>query len=640
MVWLLPLNLILLTLVVHQRLQMSIGRAYFLATLLFGATLTLFTEGLSWGQLLTPTAAAITQGIFTLVLAAIFWQRKHTAGGSFLPSWCWPSGEDVASWSLPLFILAITSYLARMTPPNTVDAWTYHLARVVHWAQNHSVAPYPTHILRQIYQMPWAEETILWLRLLSGGDHWAAFVQWWALLSLFVVFPDFVRRLIPQANIVVARWSVAAIPMAILQASSTQNDLVVTFWAIGFVYALLLYRESGKTVWLIASALALGLALRSKGTAYLWLFSFGVWWLILMLRNKAWRWMPIAAMLTGLLIAGPWYRNFIVFGHPLGSRSTRQFYIVDEFSVRGWLSNSVRQLASHATAGYPYIPHTAFSLASPVEKSTVWVHRHILRLDVSDPTLTEAGHAFRVPNRKLPSEDEAGAFSVIVLFLLATPLAWWKGNKVIRQYLIVFWASWSIFVGFIKWQPWITRLHLPWVTLGLPVALWLLQKAARQRKTTIGLILLTIFTLVPRPLFQNIQRPLQGTDSITKISPEAVLFLPVRSLKEPYLQAIDTLNTTDCTQIGLFFTENSLEYLFWYLLAPEKSDLRMEHVLVTNPTARFATLEPAFEPCALIVTRSDFSAPPIWNIFEKHYVRAFKDADISLFIYIENKEHK
>ena len=637
MAWLLPLNLILLTVAICWRWQMQPARAYFLAAVTFGSTLSLLTEALSFGYHLTPAAAQWTQGGILLALAGVLWRVAHHAPirlrrGNL-------SAENLLSWALPGLVLSVTAYLGWVAPPNTVDAWTYHLARVVHWAQNHSVAPYPTHILRQIYQMPWAEETILWLRLLSGGDHWAAFVQWWALLSLFVVFPDFVRRLIPHANIVLARWSIAAIPMAILQASSTQNDLVVTFWVIGFVYALLLYRESGKSVWLVASALALGLALRTKGTAYLWLLPFGVWWLFLMLRNKAWRWVPIAAVLTGMLVAGPWYRNFIVFGHPLGSHNTRQFYIVDEFTVRGWLSNSIRQLASHATAGYPYIPHTALSLATPVEKGTLWVHQNLLHLDVSSPALTEAGHAFRVPNRKIPSEDEAGAFSVIALLLLATPLAWWKGNQVIRQYLVVFWASWSIFVGFIKWQPWITRLHLPWVTLGLPVVLWLLQKTVRQRKAAIGLVLLAVLTLVPRPLFQNVQRPLQGADSVTKISPEAVLFLPVRNLKKPYLQAIDTLNAIDCTQIGLFFTENSPEHLFWYLLAPEKPNLHMEHILVMNPTARFATTKPNFAPCAVLVLRSDFSAPPAWHILGQHYVQAFKNDNVSLFVYVK-KEHK
>jgi hypothetical protein len=54
---------------------------------------------------------------------------------------------------------------------------SYHLARVAHWGQNHTVAFYPTHIVRQLYQPPWAEYAMLHLYILAGGDRLANLVQ-------------------------------------------------------------------------------------------------------------------------------------------------------------------------------------------------------------------------------------------------------------------------------------------------------------------------------------------------------------------------------------------------------------------------------------------------------------------------------
>ena len=67
-------------------------------------------------------------------------------------------------------IVSLTGLIAFVAPPNNYDSMTYHLGRVVHWIQNHSVQHYPTNIDRQLFMPPWAEFAITHFYLLSTDD--------------------------------------------------------------------------------------------------------------------------------------------------------------------------------------------------------------------------------------------------------------------------------------------------------------------------------------------------------------------------------------------------------------------------------------------------------------------------------------
>lgn len=45
-------------------------------------------------------------------------------------------------------LVALAGMLALFAVPTTGDSMTYHLARVAHWVQDHTVAFYPTQFVR------------------------------------------------------------------------------------------------------------------------------------------------------------------------------------------------------------------------------------------------------------------------------------------------------------------------------------------------------------------------------------------------------------------------------------------------------------------------------------------------------------
>jgi len=128
---------------------------------------------------------------------------------------------------LPLLILlALTAWLY---PPNNYDSLTYHMARVAHWMQNGSVEYYPTIINRQNEMGPGAEYIILFFQLLTGSDILANSVQLFSFGLLFFSL-DYLLRILKISKKLSSLIIILCLtaPMAVLQATSTQNDLVAT----------------------------------------------------------------------------------------------------------------------------------------------------------------------------------------------------------------------------------------------------------------------------------------------------------------------------------------------------------------------------------------------------------------------------
>ena len=126
--------------------------------------------------------------------------------------------------------------IAFFAPPNTWDSMTYHMARVAHWIQNHRVDLYPTQDERQIWKDPWAEYAILHLQLLSQGDHYANLVQWFSYAGSIIGVSLIARALgINRLGQIVTALVAATMPMSLLQATSTQNDLAAALWLICFI---------------------------------------------------------------------------------------------------------------------------------------------------------------------------------------------------------------------------------------------------------------------------------------------------------------------------------------------------------------------------------------------------------------------
>lgn len=152
--------------------------AFMLASATWGAVLTLSTEILSLA--ISINAASVL--IFWLCVNASLWgawlirRRRSPSEGQGWASasglktwWSWPLDARLLLGAAMLFAVFLGG-IALLTPTTNWDSLTYHLARVMHWIQNQTIAHFPTNMIAQIQMGPWSAfaQTHLWL--LWGGD--------------------------------------------------------------------------------------------------------------------------------------------------------------------------------------------------------------------------------------------------------------------------------------------------------------------------------------------------------------------------------------------------------------------------------------------------------------------------------------
>jgi len=297
---------------------------------------------------------------------------------------------------------------------------TYHMSRVVHWIQDRNVSFYPTHIPRQNFQNPWAEFAIMHLQILSGGDRFANFVQWFSMIGCLIGVSLLAKQFGGdlQSQLFAAVFA-GTIPMGILQSSSTQNDYVASFWLLCFVYfsISLIRQEQIHWPYALGAGFSLGLAILTKGTAYIFAVPFVAWAgysFLRMFRFKSWKPALLLAAACLVLNFGHYTRNLSLFGSPIGPRAGDSLAMItsDVISASSVLSNITRNIGLHLGT-----PSGRVNLGID---SAIREFHTALNIDINDPRTTSSQREkFQVLKPSL-HEDYAGNLLHLSLILGAS----------------------------------------------------------------------------------------------------------------------------------------------------------------------------------------------------------------------------
>lgn len=614
------------------------------AAVAWGVVLTLMLEVLSPFRALSPGWVAGLWVVTALVLIAAFLRRRRGAKPPLDDrEVCDRSPFSKALVGGVAAVLALVGLTAVLAPPNTNDALDYHMPRIAHWIDNGSLAFYPTTVPWQLSHNPGAEFAIAHFQILSGGDRWANLVQWFAMAGSVVGVTLLAKDLGADARGQAYAAAVAAtIPMGILQGATSQNDYVVAFWLVAFVHYLLRMRR-GPTWWLAAGAGgALGMALLTKSTAYLFAFPFLVWFGLAGLRSRRWSlWKP-AVIMGGIVLvlnAGHFERNLGLYDSPLGPGQegppgTRYGkYTNDAFTVTTLASNVVRTLALHTGLRGITRQETRF-----VEE----LHR-LIGADPNDPRTTWTGQRFSI-QPFWTNEDFAGNHLHVALGVGTLGLCVATGRLRRRPGLLPYLAAvvggFLLFALVLKWTPWITRLYLPLFVLFSPVAA--LALGAIHPRIVPRVALLALFVgAIPFVLYAE-RRPLIGNDPYRPTRTAGSIFATDRRdqyfvtrphMAAPYAEAAEVIRAMDCPDIGLHWFAIE-EYPWWVVLGEEAGGpLRLQAVNPENTTAELAARPPfdAFVPCAIVSLPRYAAEPETLTVAGTVYRRVWSSPEVEIF---------
>lgn len=399
--------------------------------------------------------------ILLLIISVIAFKRKAYSGLGEIGIWArivFRTRKHLAWYLFIIFFLLLVQGV--IYPPNNYDSMTYHMARITHWLSNQNIYPYETNIYRQIYQPPLAEFWIAHICILSGGDFFANFVQLFFLAGIIAVAYEITTEFAftERARSLTIIF-ILTTPEILLQATSTQNDIVVAYFILAAgLYCIRSYKALTLRNLLILGMCA-GLACLTKGTAYMYLLplfaAWGVLTLIKYSRKNPIQYISKIALIPLVIIllnGGQFYRNYCVSGSPLGSDEN---YFNEKLNLAVATLNLAKNAALHL--GVP-------PLYKSTNKSISELHQ-FLGEKMDDPAITWYGSPFELQKWNL-HEDNASNFFQFILIVITLLWAFSirkseQSGKILMLLLFISLTEFILFCVLLKWQPWHTRLHVP-----------------------------------------------------------------------------------------------------------------------------------------------------------------------------------
>ncbi|MEU4337635.1 glycosyltransferase family 39 protein [Micromonospora lupini] len=547
--------------------------------------------------------------------------------------------------------------VALLAEPNNFDSQTYHLPKVEHWVAQGDLDFWPTAIHRQVTIPPGAEYLLLHLRLLTGGDALHNLVQWAAGVLCLLVAARITAQLGGgrRAQLITA-FVLASTPMVVLQATSTQTDLVCAAW-VACAATLVLDGLRRRTGWgtLLGLGAATGLTAVTKTSGLIAVGPLLVLWGLAQLRlalaaraPAVGRVRPVGGvvrvvagsaliLVVAALVVGPFLARVTAeFGHPLGPPRLRESIPMERHDPASVVVNALR--IGHTAFDTPLAPLRSASADAIIDGADA------IGVDPQDRAITFGREVFPVP-AWYPDEDRvafpiAGAVALLgALVALVRPRRIGSGEVgPLRAYAVVVLTTVLLHTAMLKWQPWGNRLLLYALVLAVPLAgLWLdalLRRHATSTVATTGRARRSVATLAVvavlatsalagvLALSYGFPRRLVGSGSVFTTSDWDTRFLRRPQWADEFRWAASAVRDSGARRIGLVEQNDNWEYPWWLLLrqpdggSPELVSL--QSVLPERPPADPASMD------AIVCTGSQPACaklvPAGWRLEFRDYV--------------------
>jgi hypothetical protein len=398
--------------------------------------------------------------------------------------------------------MASQAVMAVLVMPGNWDAMGYHLSKAAYWLQYDSATQFPDGTWRQLYTPPNAELLQAWTMELLGTDRIVQLVQWTAGVACGLAVHLGARELgEPPARAVFAAALFVALPQPLLQSASAQNDLVVAAFVAAAGLFVVRGLRTGHRGELVVGGAAAGLAVGTKGSAFiagagLAVVVAGV--LIACRPSRRTVATGLAAITAGIVLLGAfnWVLTIRNTGRPAPSVAADVTRSVGEARPGRSALDGIVGNAGHTLWQFADLPGVQVTVLDRV---------------LAKPVRATFGE--RWPRRDLPlrvdtlvNEDKTGYGAVGFFLLLPVLLVAAFGRRTAPARRLLAGGSLvtlAIYLVFIASNPFVMRSVLPWVAITAPLPAVLARRPALRVVT----VCLALVSLVPVVVAQD-ARPL------------------------------------------------------------------------------------------------------------------------------------
>lgn len=465
-----------------------------------------------------------------------------------------------------------------LVPPNNNDSLATHMSRIGYWLQRGSFFPWETDRIWQVTYPVNMQLQIFWTVLFQGTDRIVEIVQWLGALAAVVAVFGLARLLgATRAQSLFAALVWATFPEVVLEATTTQNDLVAGTLFAAVIYLLFLGVKMENTGSLILSGIAMGLSLGTKQTLFFLIpgVAIGIF-LLIIYRDRASRmqtmrrlmvWGSSAAAAFIFLGLYMFVVNMVNFNHPMGPETAVSSQTGGQTSRslrENLLYNSLRlAYQSVDPTGLPE-PFTGYGFklkALLVSKVT-----SLVGFDMEAPVAVAPRHAFHLRERYLMQEDAAW-YGPLFAFLVLPALLYqfWKGIRMkdpLRVSLLIIAVTfWLLDAAFRPgWDPFQGRYFIPVVIVSTSTAAFLFQPGKRMLILRLFMVILGL-TVLTNTFLWNAAKPIDGEENIWVSDRVNMITRQSFYMREPLL-LVEKHVPADAV-LGLVTYDTFLEYPFF-----------------------------------------------------------------------------
>lgn len=391
---------------------------------------------------------------------------------------------------------ALIVFTSLFYPPNNWDSATCWLARMEHWIQNGSMNYFPTHFHLQNVHQPLSSIIFLNIRLITDSYLFLNLTQLFFLIGTSFILIELANPINKSLKFkLVIITLVLTIPIAVLQASSTKNDLIISFFFVAAIYFLRRIIEEqglGNIVWF---SITVALAVLTKFSILPFLFIFLSYYCISLFvkdKKKAIYFFLISSAVLILLISPYLSRNYFYSGNILGnSQLASNRDMKEEMQGKSKTNTLLRTFSV-------IVKYISYELSTPSKFINKQIETGVLELDKilklkeddvlhSDYVLDRGDHY---------NEDSKNNLFFFSIILLTIPWAIRQKNSFSRELILLSVISFIFFcVVFPIYDIARGRYMLPLLLLlTIPSAQFLLENF--NIRITISILLLLILNSI------------------------------------------------------------------------------------------------------------------------------------------------